>query len=352
MLLRPRVFDDDHLPRALPHREGALEQLLHRFAPALDGQPAEHALISGPSGVGKTTLARYALTELGDQAAVGTAYVRCLGETTGTILRAILRDQVTDPVRKNLPVAEVIDRLQELTRPTIAILDEAADIPETEVLEAIGTVPSVAVVVIAHDPTAWLSRVDVDLARDLDGDNHIALTRYHVTELADILEARATRGLPPETVTRTQLEWIADEVAGVARQGIQALRAAAVIADERGHETIRDGDIEDSFARAQRRIRQQNLQSLPFHHQALYALIHAAGELSGPELHDRYDRLAPVLYDERASTAIGRRSRRNKLQKLAAYGLIETDGVRNERVYRPADPAVTPPIEVPSLQYE
>jgi len=69
--------------------------------------------------------------------------------------------------------------------------------------------------------------------------------RYGVDELSSILRARADQGLPPNVVTDDQLRTIADEVAGVARYGIQALRAAAELATERGHHRVRDVDLEE-----------------------------------------------------------------------------------------------------------
>jgi len=41
--------------------------------------------------------------------------------------------------------------------------------------------------------------------------------------------------------------------AGVARYGIQALRAAAELATERGHHRVRDVDVDDSWRSSPRR---------------------------------------------------------------------------------------------------
>jgi Cdc6-like AAA superfamily ATPase len=73
----------------------------------------------------------------------------------------------------------------------------------------------------------------------------LILDCFGVNELADILEARARRGLPSGVVTRKQLEVIADEVAGVARKGIQPLRQAALLAEEREHDEIAVDDVAD-----------------------------------------------------------------------------------------------------------
>lgn len=92
MITDPRVFQDTHLPRELMHREGEVEELSLAFDPALDGHTAGDVLISGPSGVGKTVLARYTLAKLEQYVRVPHTHIRCLGESTGDILRTALRE--------------------------------------------------------------------------------------------------------------------------------------------------------------------------------------------------------------------------------------------------------------------
>lgn len=64
MIIDPRVFEDVYLPRELAHRESEVGQLSRAFQPALSGSTPHNALISGPSGVGKTVLARHTLGQL------------------------------------------------------------------------------------------------------------------------------------------------------------------------------------------------------------------------------------------------------------------------------------------------
>ena len=104
-------------------------------------------------------------------------------------------------------------------------------------------------------------------------------------------------------------------------------------------------DVDDSFERAQHSIRRANLRSLPFHHHALYALIHGAGEIPASELHARYEELSERVYYGHDLTPIGKRSRRNKLVKLQEYDLIEYEGPTQNRVYRVRDEAIEPPVD-------
>jgi Cdc6-like AAA superfamily ATPase len=146
--------------------------------------------------------------------------------------------------------------------------------------------------------------------------------------------------LEPNAVDDDQLHEIADGSAGVARRGIQALRAAAELATEREHPRVQSEDVADSFDRARTHIRTANLSSLPFHHHVLYNLVCEGGEVSGRELHDRYDESAADWYRGRASTPISKRARRNKLAKLIEYDLVEREDVSGGVVYRQLDDAV------------
>ncbi len=349
MITDPRVFEDEYLPRELMHREGAVEELSRAFDPALDGVRADDVLIAGPSGVGKTVLARHTLGKLEAYAAVDHAHIECLGTTTGEVLRTALREHHAQvDVALNTPVDELRTQLRDaVDHPYILVLDEADALPDTETLEYVTRVPEVSIVAICHDAERWLARVPQNVRRSISGPIH--LERYGVDELSSILRARADRGLPRGAVTDKQLRTIADEVAGVARFGIQALRAAAELAGERGHSRIHGVDVDDSFERAQHRIRQTNLRSLPFHHHVLYALIHGAGGLSASDLHARYEEVAQRLYYGHDLTPIGRRSRRNKLAKLQEYDLIEYEGPAQNRVYRVLDETIEPPVGVGAL---
>ncbi|ACV46580.1 MULTISPECIES: Cdc6/Cdc18 family protein [Halomicrobium] len=333
MITDSAVFEDEQLPRRLLHREAAVDHLSRAWEPALDGEQAHDVLIHGPSGVGKTSLARFALQKLTRHADIHSAHVESLGKSTAGVVRSILHDLPGSDPATNTPREDLCIELRErVDQPTIVILDEADDLPATDALDRLADVDGLSVVAICHDKEQWLSQLDNQLRRRLLL-KELALDRFGVNELADILEARARRGLPSGVVTREQLEEIADEVAGVARKGIQSLRQAALLAEERDHSEIGADDVADSYERAQRYILEQNLESLPFHHQLLYELIRVGSGLKAGELHDRYEAVAEEVYHGRGLTPISERSRRLKLSKLEDYELIEVEGENRHRKY-------------------
>jgi len=354
MIIDPGIFDDSYLPRRLLHRDAEVQQLSRQIQPLVFDAPAHHTMISGPSGVGKTVLARHTLDRLSRASNdVRFEHLRCLGMTVPDMIAALLeaapggprevdRDQFTT-------VGELRRRLDGLLEePMIAILDEADGLSHTSAVEHLAGVQNLSLICICHDPDDWLSRIDRDHRSEFDGENHIRLDRYGTGELLDILWIRAKQGLPTGAISRDQLRYIADEVAGVARYGIQTIYDAAQIATDRGHDAIQGQDIDDAFPRARRRIRKAALLSMPFHHQLLYSLIANAGEISSGTLYDRYDDIADSCYRDRVLEPIGRRARRNKLDKLGEYGLVESDG-ENYPIWRPVDASIQPPIDLQSL---
>ncbi|KAA9405957.1 AAA family ATPase [Haloarcula sp. CBA1131] len=343
MITDSAVFDDEQLPRRLLHREATVDHLSRAWEPALQGEQAHDVLIHGPSGVGKTSLARFTLQKLTTHADIYSAHVESLGKTTAGVVRSILYDLPGSNPATNTPREDLCIELREcVDQPTIVILDEADDLPATDVLDRLADVEGLSIVAICHDHEQWLSQLDNQLRRRLLL-KELALDRFGVNELADILEARARRGLPSGVITREQLEEIADEVAGVARKGIQSLRQASLLAEERDHSEIRSDDVADSYERAQRCILQKNLDSLPFHHQLLYELIRVGGGLKAGELHDRYESVADDVYRGRELTPISERSRRLKLSKLEDYELVEVEGENRHRRYLVRDDEIETP---------
>ncbi|WP_323190436.1 Cdc6/Cdc18 family protein [Halostella sp. PRR32] len=347
MIIKPEVFQDGFVPRRILHRDAEVEQLSRAFQPALMGERPLDVLLTGPSGVGKTVLARHTINRLRDQTAVDRTYIRCLGLTARDILRTALRKHPDGPsvFHENDTIQDLRHELRDtVDAPYILVLDEADGLPDTSALDHLDRVPEISTVIICHDAEDWQSRL-TNSTNSYRSDDVVRLNRYAVDELADILEIRVREGLSG-TVPRRRLEHIADTVAGVARDGIQTLKAAIQRAQEQGRSELTEGDVEAGYERARGRIRKENLFSLPFHHHLLYAIIHAAGEIRAGELHGRYDETAEKYYHGRDLVPISRRSRRSKLKKLKRYDLISWDGESRHRHYWVQDETIAPPIKI------
>lgn len=345
MIVRPEVFDDETPPPDLRHREHQVHQLIQLLHRGRTGS-AQGALITGPSGVGKTVLGKTVLEEFAREYGTRWTWIQALGKTTGDVFRDAIRAAGGD-VAGNTPNDELAGRLRRAIAGDdyLLLLDEGDDLAGTGTVGKLIAVPGVEVAVICHEPDDWLARAEADVRQYFHG-GRVALERYRVDELTDILRDRAQVGLVDGVVTREQLETIADDVAGVARDGIQTLRAAAEISVERDHARIHDVDVDDAYERARSRIREANLRSLPYHHLVLYELIRDAGEITGRELHQRYEEVAERVYEGESRTPIGRRDRRNKLDKLREYDLINRDRLDHRWLYYATDEQISIPQEV------
>lgn len=349
MILQPRVFRETRLPRKLVHRESEMAQVSRALQPALRSERPEDMLISGPSGVGKTTLARLFLDNPRSATDLDSAILSVLGETTGSVLRGAIDKHPSDvSVHRGVATDQLAGILRDaVNEPYVLVLDEADDLPETNALDELMSIPGVAVIAIAHDADKWLARIGQRYRSQFDGEHHVRIDRYSPGELADILEPRAEQGLDLDAWSRPILEGVADEVAGRARDAIQTLKWAARLAGRRGHDCITNQDIVDGHGEARREIRAAALKSLPYHHHVLYELVRHDGPVRSHDLHEAYEAIAAEAYASRSSTPIGKRSRALKLRKLAEYDLVEWDNHDdNSRTYRPTDPRIESRIEV------
>ena len=115
------------------------------LAPVIDGDRAEDVLLHGSQGVGKTVLTRAALDRLDRQQPTPSAHVHCLGASTAGIVRAILRELPGPDPARTTPRDELIATLQErVTEPTVVVLDEGDDLPETDILDVLRRVPDIS----------------------------------------------------------------------------------------------------------------------------------------------------------------------------------------------------------------
>jgi Cdc6-like AAA superfamily ATPase len=347
MITDRTVWEMDHLPRELLHRDHELSHLRRRLPPDGSGD----ILLHGPSGVGKTALARFVLEDLARETGVPTAHVHAMGLTTGDVLRDVL-EQIGGDCHRTLPRLDVVARLRERVGPSdpaVAVLDEADDLGGQGTLALLDDVDGLHWVVIVHDRDEWLVHLEDSSARRRlgGGDAAVALDRYGTAELADILQRRADHGLRSGAVEREQLERIADDCAGVARNAIQVLRSAAVVAAERQHDHIRDGDMAAGHDRAERRILEAAIESVTFHHQVLYEIVRQSGGVDKTEIHDHYEAVAEEIYEGKPVEPICDRERRRKLSKLEDYGLIDETAPNRHGSYVPVDERVSAPADLP-----
>ncbi|MEF8827818.1 MAG: Cdc6/Cdc18 family protein [Haloarcula sp.] len=338
MLRDGTVFDDEHLPREIVGRNSQMNEVTDALAPIEDGVRAENCFLFGPSGAGKTTVARAAVRELRREVLdVPTAYVNCWQDYTRSgVLERTAKNLVGAAIPKNAPARDVIDTLQtELDSPSVLIIDEVDQLQDPDTLYDLHSIRGLAWICIANREVDLLARLDDRTHSRVSVGYRVQFDRYTADTVTEILDRRASHGLEQGAVQRETLRRIAELVDGDARRAITALRVAARKADHEGLSTIPERLVEDSVLSAEAEVRQKTISKLNHHQRVLYECIERWGPLIQKELYDRYESEHPDPITLRAL-------RKSHLPKLEHYNLITTERGADGKTYELAESSGTP----------
>ena len=333
MIVDDRVLREDFVPSEVVHRHDEVNLLSESLEPLLYGRRADPAFCFGPTGVGKTCIARYTLAQLREQEpAVEVAYVNCWQEYTRfrvlySVLEAVGR---TFDIHRSTPKDELFGRLRETDDcPIVVILDEVDQLEETAALYDLHRLSHVSLVLIANREEELFASFDDRVRSRLRAGTRVRFDRYGTDELAAILAERADKALEPGCVSDEQLRTIADAASGDARVGIGILRSAARRASQHGGECVTDDVLESAIPDARTAIRRKTVEGLIEHQRVLYDIVADVGEIEPGDLYDEYER--------RVDNPKTNRTLRNYLTKMVHYDLIEAVGKRRGRTYRIID---------------
>jgi orc1/cdc6 family replication initiation protein len=342
MIRDARVLRAGFVPREVEHRDAEVNHLSSVLEPITNGEPADTAIVTGPSGTGKTCISKFVTERLREEVLdVEATYVNCWRNYTRfRTLYQILDDlgATIDIHRQSTPHDELVDRLQQHDGPrTVVILDEVDQLEDPSVIYDLHSLPQFAIICIANKEEELFSRVDDRLVSRLRSSEHVRMDKYHDEQLYDILSARAKWGLDEDVITDDQLYRIADAAAGDARLGIGILRTAANRADRENRERITDDILRDAADDARAQIKQKNLDSLTPHQQVVYDIVRDHGPIGPSEIHD--------CYTEEVEDPRTKRTVRTYLSKMTQYNLLEAEGTSRDREYSLVDSTAASPIQ-------
>ena len=331
MIQDARVLQDEFIPKEVEHRDQEMNALSRALDPVTGGQSAETTFLFGPSGAGKTCLARFALDRLREAVIdLNYQYVNCWRDYNR--FRALYRIvEATGPTydihRQSTPTDTLLDRLDEYDGPPfVVILDEVDQLQDKDVLYDLYRLRNISMVLIANREEELFSPLDGRLVSRLRGSTRIRFEKYDLDELVSILEDRVYWGLAEDAVTHDQLALIADAAAGDARVAISILRSAARRAEQQDAETIDFGTIHEAIPEGRNEVTQKNIEQLTPHQRTLYGIIEEYEALAPDDLYEHYR--------ERVDEPRSNRTVRNYLSKLAHYNLITKEGDGRGRTYR------------------
>ncbi|WP_135665727.1 Cdc6/Cdc18 family protein [Halorhabdus rudnickae] len=342
MIRDARVLRAGFVPREVEHRDAEVNHLSSILEPITNGEPAETAIVTGPSGTGKICISKFVTERMREEVLdVETSYVNCWRNYNRfRALYQILDDlgATIDIHRQSTPHDELVERLQKYDGPrTVIILDEVDQLEDPSVIYDLHSLPQFAIICIANKEEELFSRVDDRLVSRLRSSEHVRMDKYHDDQLFDILSARAKWGLDEDIITDDHLYRIADAAAGDARLAIGILRTAASKADRENCERITDNILQNAAEDARAQIKQKSLDSLTPHQQVVYDIVRDHGPVDPSEIHERY---TEDVDDPRTKRTV-----RTYLSKMVQYNLLEAEGTSRDRKYLLVDSAAASPMQ-------
>jgi len=329
MITDARALRPEYVPQDLHHRDGQIDHLSSILEPVTYGEPAENICIHGPSGAGKTTIAKHTLGLLEAQTlGVRWGYVNCMADTGSGVLYELARDLGVgaDLRREGFYRGVAFDRLRGSDDQIIAVLDEVDVLDDAQILLSLYEIPNVSIVTITVDESEWLSELDPRAESRFRSAEPVHLEAYDFGELVDILDSRVAHGMIASRVEDAAVRHIADLAAGDARHGIALLRRAARHVEESDRKRLTTEVVDTIVDEAEADMRERRVRSLGTHQRILYEIIANAGEIASSELHEQYE--------QEAQNPKATSTRRKYLASLQRYDLIVKEGNGRGTVYR------------------
>jgi orc1/cdc6 family replication initiation protein len=334
-----RVLQPEFIPKEVAHRDAEVNHLSRTLDPLTADEPPETPLLLGPSGTGKTCIARFTVDRLREAVLeLEYQYVNCWQDYTRFRLLYRLLDgvgQTLDVHRRSTPKDELLDRLHAYSgKPYVVILDEVDQLESTDVLYDIHRIRRLHPILIANREADLFSRLDDRVRSRFQSSVRIQFDRYGTEELMAILSDRVRWGLDDGVVDTEGLRYIAEAAAGDARVSIGILRTAAREAQRQGLDRIPMDVVRSAVPEGKSELKRKDLEKLTPHQHVVYEVIAEADTVSPGELYDSYR--------DRVDDPKTKRTVRNYCSKLEQYNLVRAEGQKRGRRYRLAARAPDP----------
>ncbi|MBI2938381.1 MAG: AAA family ATPase [Thaumarchaeota archaeon] len=313
ILVDENSLHEAFIPTNMPFREGHLKEILQHLKPALHKQDARNVLLTGPTGTGKTTLAKWILAEHFPRRH---AYVNCLNtRSEHKILESILI-QLGHVIPENKPTDYLAQKFEKkVEKGTIVCLDEVDQIKDERILATLSS--QLSGLVLITNRGRFFDGLDSRISSRLFAAD-IEFRKYASSELMEILEERAGCALRPDSITPRILELISMWANGDARVALQTLKASAKLAEAKQRECITLDEVKEAFGSARISKREYLKSKLNEHQKVLLNIIERRKNVPSGELWQEYQGMV--------SEPLGERAYRNQMDDLVKVGLVKDSG--------------------------
>ena len=310
------------IPTRLLHREGQLKELERCLKPALKNRAVENVFLIGPSGTGKTTLAKWILESYFKEIST---YINCWKyRSTHEVLKEILLSFEV-PVHGREPTSELIKILENLIEKKhliIVCLDEVDQLESFDILYILARNNCGLILASTHYHALidLPTRIKSSLAL-----TEIEFPAYKPEELFDILKERVEFSFKPNTIKDDLIKIVSIMAEGDARVGLEILRRAGKKAEDRGLRKVTIEEIKQAAKEAKRFKTSFFLSKLNEHQKIIYEILERKKRMTSGELYREYCKLVKNPVVDRAY--------RNYMKKMVNLGLVKMEGFGRWKIY-------------------
>jgi len=302
------------VPTRLLHREGQLRELERCLKPALYNKSIENVFLVGPSGTGKTTLAKWVLESYFKEIS---AYVNCWKYSSiHEVLKEILLNfQI--PIHGREPTGDLVKQLENLVRKkkVIVCLDEVDHLENFDVLYILSR-NNVGLILASTHYHALLdlpSRIKSSLAL-----TEIEFPPYKPEELFDILKDRVDFSFRPGSIKDELIKIASVAAEGDARVGLEILRRAGKKAEAKGLKQVTMEEMKQAIIEARKTKFSFMTSKLNEHQRVILEILAKRKKMPSGEIYRQYCTSVKNPVVDRAY--------RNYMQKMIELGLIKAEG--------------------------
>lgn len=291
IILNEEMFDEDYIPTVFQHRESQIKDLKSCLESIFMGKKPIHTFLFGPSGAGKTLMAKCLMKEL-EGRSIMVAYVNCWeNQSLHSIMDKINGDFRIIQAERNSTIYK-IERLEKFLnlKPFVLILDDIDRLDPKEIdliLYNLCDLKNTVLVCIGYN-LGFLKKLD-DRVRSRLVPKIIECPAYSKKELLEILRERAENGLSegswnPQVIRKTM-----SMANGDARMAIQTIRNAANGAECEHKGMIDINDLKRSCIDARELKINKVLDNLTEHHRMIFEIIRDRKKIISGKLWDAYE---------------------------------------------------------------